>query len=523
MKQILHIFLKDARHFWAEILFCVALLAAMVLLFPGQWPGNAFGGLGAASYSPSRSTLQLLTQSLNLFIPLSWVLLIARIVHTESLVGDRQFWLTRPYEWRKLIAAKLLFLLSFLYLPLLISHWLLLVEAGFRPLSYIPGMLYNLLLITIILILPLFSLATVTSSFARLILTLFGIFLFIAGLLILGSFVDIGDVSIPGSSAVQLALMLCLGGAAILVQYASRAIWLARLLLIAFPVLFLLIGACIPDGPQINRAFPLPPVSRPANVQLAYNPEPNIRHPATLRSAKSVLIAIPIQALGTAEGALIILDDIQVAIEAPDGSRWTSSWQNLYGNSHLPVDKHVTAEFKMPRAVYEKLRSQALSVHLTFAVTQAQTANLTSIPLPTQGDSVPDLGICWTDTYPAGTTNQAFEIGCRSALRDPQLTHAVLQWSDPRCNPAQTEPDKSVQGIGWRGSFDDSPAQFGLSAVRTQAFLFENTYRDPQHSQEPYPCPGSRVIFTQYSLVGRTQARLDLRDFHLPDLSLLNR
>jgi hypothetical protein len=37
------------------------------------------------------------------------------VIHAEALVGDRRFWLTRPYEWKKLLGAKALFLLVFLY------------------------------------------------------------------------------------------------------------------------------------------------------------------------------------------------------------------------------------------------------------------------------------------------------------------------------------------------------------------------------------------------------------------------
>jgi len=57
------------------------------------------------------------------------------VVHAESLVGDRQFWITRPYEWKKLLTAKALsapaelgispiklFALSF-------SHWSRMSEA----------------------------------------------------------------------------------------------------------------------------------------------------------------------------------------------------------------------------------------------------------------------------------------------------------------------------------------------------------------------------------------------------------
>lgn len=41
---------------------------------------------------------------------LFWVFLTLRVVHGETLVGDRQWWVTKPYEWWKLLLAKELFL-----------------------------------------------------------------------------------------------------------------------------------------------------------------------------------------------------------------------------------------------------------------------------------------------------------------------------------------------------------------------------------------------------------------------------
>jgi hypothetical protein len=111
MKQILHIFLKDARHQCVEILISLAAVAIATFTYYARW--NMRAGL----YSVSRSTNALGSLSvflLVLLVPLSWWLLISRAVQEEKLVGDSQFWITRPYEWEKLLSAKLLFLVVFL-------------------------------------------------------------------------------------------------------------------------------------------------------------------------------------------------------------------------------------------------------------------------------------------------------------------------------------------------------------------------------------------------------------------------
>ncbi len=76
-----------------------------------------------------------------------------------------QFWLTRPYDWRKFLAAKLLFVAVFVGLPFFAAQMLLLAQAGFNPFAYIPGLLFNLLLVTGGLIVPLMAVSTVTSGF----------------------------------------------------------------------------------------------------------------------------------------------------------------------------------------------------------------------------------------------------------------------------------------------------------------------------------------------------------------------
>ncbi len=222
MKQVLHVFAKDARRFWPEIAISLAITAAFARIYPNQWltPGlYAVSGWGGFA---GPQGLQLLATVLAVLVPVSWLLLIARVIHGESLVGDRQFWPTRPYEWKKLLAAKVLFLLVFLYLPFVAAQLVLLLEAGFRPFGYMSGLLFNLMLITGALVLPLFAMATVTSTFARMAFAVVGVLLGFIGFGVLSAGLAGIAVSTPSSFNFLTPILLCICCGAVALQYAVR-------------------------------------------------------------------------------------------------------------------------------------------------------------------------------------------------------------------------------------------------------------------------------------------------------------
>ena len=108
MRQALHIFKKDIRHHFPEILLSLTLLAAYVWNEPKEWI--------ARELSENRLH-NFLTGGLTVGVVVSWCILVVRVVQGESLVGDRQFWVTKPYDRKKLLSSKLLFMLAFIGLP----------------------------------------------------------------------------------------------------------------------------------------------------------------------------------------------------------------------------------------------------------------------------------------------------------------------------------------------------------------------------------------------------------------------
>lgn len=147
MHQTLHIFKKDVRYLWKEINLLVALALVLFLAGTHSLPG-ASDALGVLEVVAAAYT-------------------IARLIHAEALPGQNQFWITRPYRWRSLLAAKLLFILAFINLPVFLAQSASLLVSGFPLASIVPGLLWTQFLVAICVILPLAVLASLTGSLAQ--------------------------------------------------------------------------------------------------------------------------------------------------------------------------------------------------------------------------------------------------------------------------------------------------------------------------------------------------------------------
>ncbi|MGA2851403.1 MAG: hypothetical protein ABSE46_20565 [Terracidiphilus sp.] len=530
MKQILHIFAKDVRRFWGEIFLSVAITAAFALFYPQQWvsPDNVHSVMG--NHSTIGYQFVLAGYILRTLVPVSWGLLIIRAVHAETLVGDRQFWLTRPYEWPKLLAAKLLFLLAFIYVPIFIAQCAVLAETGFNPSVYIPGLLYNLLLLTIVVVLPLFAISVVTSTFAQMMLVLLEVFLGAFALqALVQRFMPKHFTGIEGTSYTAqglLILMFCLCAVVTVLQYVRRRALPARILLFGIPALLIL---CAPLSARIEQQHSRIEANYPAAstppVHLAYRPiDPGLSQIESYSDNGEVLIDTPLEGTGVASGTVLIPDAVKLEVEAPNGLRWASRWQHTAAPKFYVGADGSDAEVAMPRAIYEQFKAMPLTLRVTFALTQARVTSVSQIPLPRADFSVPGFGVCSPLTGFLTPFSQATGLICRSALRDPPLTYIHVVWSDTPCNLDNSNPDPGpgVQGAGWAGSLDRAPADMNISPVQQVNFNLTNGGTVGRDGHSRYLCPGSPVIFTQYERVGRTRAGITIQDYRLPSVTITN-
>lgn len=134
MNQAIHIFRKDVSYLRFDI--AITLLAAIALCFLKN----------------------------PLILPVTWWFLIARVIHAEAIPGSRQFWLTRPYDWKSLLSAKVLFILCFVNLPLLIADAAIISWAGFPIGPNVTGLLWTQVLLIATFVLPAAALFAITSG-----------------------------------------------------------------------------------------------------------------------------------------------------------------------------------------------------------------------------------------------------------------------------------------------------------------------------------------------------------------------
>jgi hypothetical protein len=212
MHLMLHIFKKDVRRLWWGV--AIALLIQI-----------------AAAWFDAVEDVAVPLHDL---LMVTWAVLLALAVHEDPLVGDRQFWLTRPARWRVLLGSKLLFALAVVHVPSFVADIVVLAARGFRPWEWLASILTKQLMLAAALTLPIIALSAVLRSFAHLVLAAIGIL----GITFLAS---IFHRSLSGAwtgvEAVRFVLMTAaVGSGAIAVvcwQFARRRTWRSRLVGIA--------------------------------------------------------------------------------------------------------------------------------------------------------------------------------------------------------------------------------------------------------------------------------------------------
>ena len=377
MKPLLAIFRKDVRHLWPHIVAFAALVILGSLLDPAYTHQRI---------SPAESWIWLA-------LPIASCFLVIAVIHEERLPGDRQYWLTRPYAWTTLWAAKALFVAAFVNLPVLLSQAVVLAANGIPPTQHLSTLLWRQAFLSAVLLLPVAVLASVTRSLKQVVLAVLIIAAPLPVIAMAPSVIGKGrEVSALLSHIVSgdfwlrtlfVAACAMLGSVALLLfQYRSRRTGLARTGFAAVLIVSIAAGelATPERALAIRTILSSTPIAATA-VRITSGPgaaSAYLRNNG--RRGWQVRLEIPVR-----------VEDV------PRGVEWLSL--KLSGQlQNVPVDGDLAGSLlavSISREAFDRMRSAPL--HLVGAVDLALFERHNTIPTPHERPvTIPGIGACAT-------------------------------------------------------------------------------------------------------------------------------
>ncbi|MGA3028893.1 MAG: hypothetical protein ABSF98_29490 [Bryobacteraceae bacterium] len=446
MTQALHILRKDARRFAYEI--CV--LAALTSAFAWSQIGNDVYTNGALSgYLRLASAI----------LPIGWWYVISLLIHEESLIGDRQFWITRPYSRWSLLAAKSLFVALFVNVPLLLAGFAILAVWGFQPLAYLPQFLWMQLVLAAALILPPLALASLTRTLAQFGLTILGLLAGYAGLMLVfgDSFVEQGFHRVYWSNGLAWAdsfvgtlLVAAPALLMLLLEWGTRKRWIAVGAGTALFALLYITQASLGWrlGTEVqSRMFG---VGGGASTAVTLN--------AADVTPDSWAGALGLRAMNIPPGETVAPEILQLTFEGRDGARWSTGWTPAISSESDVVQTNPASggafvwwqRVVVERGFYERARRSPVTIRgNVYLMLNARRA----VSLPeNRATAVPGGGVCFVSVSRPRRVRVWF-VNCRAPFHEPFNTSDSF-WD---------LPGRAIRLL----SFWDSPlpVNFGLSPL----------------------------------------------------------
>ena len=503
MKQILHIFKKDIRRHWPEIALSLTVLAAYVWNEPDQWVPRG------VSENRFRDVL---AGALTVAVVISWCVLVVRVVQGESLVGDRQFWVTKPYDWKKLLAAKLLFMFAFISVPTLIAGSVLFAEAGFgSPLPRLFAILSAQAGSIAAIFMIATALAAVTASITQVLLALLALGAYIAIVATVAAYIPSQGFS-SGSDILQEGILVTGCIVAVVWQYARRSTSFSRGLLAITALVIFLVVVATPYQRLVAREYGLSPAGS-QSVQLAFDeakpPAPDVE---PRPEEKEVEIQIPIKVWDIAAATSVSVDGAMLTLHAPDGQNWSSGWNSVA--QHLfPEHLSFNSTFKVKKAFFEKVKATPIQAHLSFALSTFQNGETTRV-IATSGEfRVPGLGFC---SIVQGYATDS--IRCRYAFATPTVLTTVSS-SEMPCSLMGGKA--MLPGLISR-DWSESSASDPVSPIGTQDIYFWRWEGNTETKSNPTICPGTALIFRAQQATQQIRKEIEINNIRLGDYRTSN-
>ena len=505
MKQVWNIFRKDFCHHWPSVAASAAVLVAFAWSEVRGWShddamASALSWILASRFLPGLVVA---------LVPISWIFLIARVVQGESLVGDRQFWVSRPYDWKKLLVAKAFFVLVFVNLPLFALDVFLLAKAGFPPASYLPGLLWMQWMWTLLLFLTVAGLATVTATIAQMLLAILVVVLYMIGTAALSSVIPNSSFSAGGDSISSILLVVAVL-AVILLQYSRRKTALSRWLIVGLGATLTLQMVATPYRRLIAREYPLSAAGEsPITWSLLPGHAPDPENVAA--TGDQVAVHLPFSLSGLPKDAILQLNGVILTLTDNHGAQWDSGWE-ARGMLLFPDQKTTGIDLSLKKSVFDRMSSSPVKAHLLLAFTLFHDKNQRPFVTPRGEFPLPDLGLCSVRTgyWP--------RVSCKVPLRRPTFFLITSEMATGTC-PLRTGDTRPAPGEMARGSIqggDSGPAEIGISPVKT-VDLYLSHREDSAGGTNTGICPGTPLVLSNPEAVSRGRIELQFDNLSLAD------
>lgn len=427
MRQALHIFKKDARYLRKELGLIIAL--AMLYAWEATHAANpAWAGL---------------------LLAIAAAYVIARLIQAESIPGDKQFWLTRPYSRSSLLIAKMLGIIVFVNAPIFIVRLSVLVRAGFPIQSTLGPLLWSQFLLLLGAMLPIAALASVTAGIVP--FTFAGLILVAIGFGIESTIVPPRPLAVRlnlSSSqwiwdSIAVLTLITVAIPVLYIQYRNRRTWISRSVILCVIVMGAAgymyvpwpVGAAIQSSLSRQRFD-----GRAVHVGLA--PDAKQFFSRGMQGRNGVQIDVPIAVRGIPDEVEVVPDAVSLTFQAADGSTWSSGnyiYPALAKVSPGPGAPILNANVDVPGQFFDRAKDQRVKAKGTLYLTVFGSSEVRTIPIQNRPVSVSDGLQCSLGMFE--------QLSCWSAFRWPA-----------RLVYAKFGNGEAVPFRGWSVSYSPFPA-----------------------------------------------------------------
>jgi len=480
----------------------LVLVVVFVWYQPRKWTGEVI---------PIRFVAGMLNV-LPALLVLSWAFLIARLVQGESLVGDRQFWITRPFEWYKLLTSKLFSILVMIHLPLLIGQIVLLRMGNFPLVSSLWGLFQIHFMFFLIFVLTTLALAAVTSGVGQAALALVILFLLFLGIAGISSLVPNSGMS-DDVDGVQAILFLATSLAVVTIQYIYRKALLARLTIAGALVAGVLIMVLTPYELMIRHDYPLPTKDHPLPANITFDHTLTFAHEGKQQPrwfGDEAEIEVPFQVQGLSDKSVVQLHAMKLDLVLPGGQRWTSHWHSLssvisYGRTRVWPSISIEKKF------YDSIKDTPVKAEVSLLIRFFQLGAATSIAVTGDRTLLPGNTRCLDDI----SDNW---LHCFSALKRPKPVFIMAELPNSECRvtkEATAQESWAASPATYWDLENDTGAEFDLSPIQDFSVGLTRFYYLEDHDTRLPVCSGTRLLASKPAFQYSIRDEIDLGEITL--------